>query len=183
MVSALVAACSVAIAFFSLILSAYVAHLQRQHDRLSARPVFSISYYFNETGVGWRVANVGLGPARIRGFKVFVDGVSQAPVLVFADVIKSAFRLDSNAAIQFSNLYAGVIVPVGDKNILAWLAPSPSADRINAEYRRISFAVCYCSLYNECWQFTNTSATPLEGLRDDKCEQFANDPPSIWWEP
>ena len=172
------------IALCSLIVSVYGAYLTRRHERLSVRPVFVLSYYFNETGNGWRANNIGLGPARIRGFKVFVDGVSQQPQNVFEDVIKRAFNLGPDSTkMHFTNLYAGLSVPVGQDLVLAWLPPGPAADKVFAGFRRITFEVCYCSIYEECWRYTITRATPVEGIRDDSCSTLSNQPPSIWWEP
>jgi hypothetical protein len=172
------------IALCSLILSVYGAYLARRHDRLSVRPLFVLSYSWNETGNGWRGANIGLGPARIRGFKVLVDGVSQKPDNVFANVIKRAFDLGPDSTnMHFSNLYAGLSIPVGQDVVLAWLPPGPSADKVLAGFRRIKFEVCYCSIYDECWLYSITSTTPVEGRRDDSCSSFSNQPASIWWEP
>jgi hypothetical protein len=181
--SATVAACSMVIALCSLIVSVYGAYLTRRHDRLSVRPVFILSYYFNETGNGWHFNNIGLGPARIRGFKVFVDGIPQKPEPLFANVITRAFNLEPGSKIQFINLYAGESVPVGHDEALVWLPPGPAADKVFAGFQRIKFEVCYCSIYDECWRYTITRATPVEGTRDDSCSTFSGDPPSIWWEP
>jgi len=181
--SVVVAACSMLIALLSLGLTTYEAWAIRNHDRLSVQPRISLAYYFDDTGVGWRFSNVGLGPARIRGFKVFVDGISQRPVLEFSDIVFSTFNLDPGTKIKFTNIFAGDLLPSGHDGILAWIPTGPEATKVNAGRKRMYFELCYCSLYNQCWRFTNTTATPREGIRDDSCSTFSKDPPSIWWEP
>jgi hypothetical protein len=170
------------VAFCSLLLSGYVAYLQREHDRLSTRPIFRLAYFHNDTGAGWRIVNSGLGPARIRGFKVFVDDVPQKPVENFSEVIQNAFHLDAQANITFLNPWAGSILPAGlPDEALAWLPPGPDADKIEAGQKRISFEVCYCSIYDECWLLKNISEAPALGVPDNSCSSFSKDPASVWW--
>jgi hypothetical protein len=179
--SVFVAACSMVIALSSLGFAIHEAHVSRQHDRLSVQPYFFVSFYFDDTGVGWKAANDGLGPARIRGFKVLVDGVPQKATNTFPDVIRSAFKISIDTKMQFLNPYAGSRVAAGSSFTLAWArSPSPDAAKITDGYNRISFEVCYCSIYDECWLFS--SQGPLEARRDDACSTFANEPKSIWWE-
>jgi hypothetical protein len=78
--SVFIAVCSVLIALSSLTLSIKEARASRQHDRLSVRPRLSISFDYNRKGTGWTLMNDGIGPARIRGFKIFVDeGLATGP--------------------------------------------------------------------------------------------------------
>jgi hypothetical protein len=61
-----IAICSVVIAVASLAVSAYVARATRKHNRLSVQPLLGFTTTFRAGGiVGLRLANSGLGPARI----------------------------------------------------------------------------------------------------------------------
>ena len=54
-----------------------VSVTQCAEARLHDQPRLEYTYYYDRTGAGWRVGNSGLGPARLRGFRITVDGVAQ----------------------------------------------------------------------------------------------------------
>jgi len=55
---------------FSLTVSMEQCNEARLHDR----PRLTYNYFQNDQGAGWHLINSGLGPARLRGFKIMVDG-------------------------------------------------------------------------------------------------------------
>jgi hypothetical protein len=148
------------IALCSLGLSIYVAYLAQRHDRLSVRPYFAISFYYDKNGVSWYGFNSGLGPARIRGFKVLVNGIAQKQADMSV-VIRNAFQLPQTTRVTFFNLYAGGAVRAGDTTQLAWVPYGAEARKIYDGENKITFEVCYCSIYEECWLYSTTG--PLEG--------------------
>jgi hypothetical protein len=180
--SAMVSACSAFIAMCALTLSISEARAARRHDRLSVKPRYVFSFYYDDTGVGWRDVNIGLGPARVRGFRVLVDGVAQKPVPVFAQILKTAFNIPPNSNVKFLNPRAGAIIKPDESDIVFWVPSGPDAQKVMAGYNRVSFEACYCSIYDECWLFSSSSGR-LEGTRDDSCSTFSKEPPSEWWEP
>jgi hypothetical protein len=174
------AGASVFIALCSFGLSIYETTSARRHDRLSVQPQLVISFYYDDTGAGWRDANLGLGPAHIRGFKVLVDGVPQKPTDMF-ELIKTIFKIPNTTKVTFSNLLAGVTVRAGDNLVLVWVSQGADAQRVQNDNQRIKFEICYCSIYKECWLYSTSG--PVEGLKDDSCSTFSHDPKSVWWEP
>jgi hypothetical protein len=183
--SVAIAVCSILIAFGSLALSAYGAHLARQHDRLSARPYLSYSFDYDGTGVGWHFFNDGLGPARLRGFEVLIDGIPQAPdipLMMFA----KAFGLSIQNDTEFINVKVGQMYKPLEANskpsVLVWAKPGPNADKLMQNWKRVAFEACYCSIYDECWLFTTAGASRGDPPpRDDNCSTFSSQPPSAWW--
>jgi lipoprotein signal peptidase len=62
------------IALCSLILAIHEGYEARKFKRLSVMPELLVSFYHNNKGAGWHLFNGGLGPARIKWFKITVDG-------------------------------------------------------------------------------------------------------------
>lgn len=73
--STVTAICGVVIAVASLGVSAYVARATRKHNRLSVRPLLGLTTTFTVGAVaGLRLANSGLGPARIISSQLTFNG-------------------------------------------------------------------------------------------------------------
>jgi len=180
LVSVIMAIGSTLIALSSLGLSVYEAGLARQHDRLSVKPELVMSFIYDDTGVGWKMTNMGLGPARIRGFEVFVDNVSQKPTNHLPDILDSILT-PLSAPTEFSNPTLGAQIPgQSDPQIILWLKPSKAADVLKRQYGRVIFKICYCSIYDDCWEFDTNG--PFQGIQDDRCSTFSTDAHSIWWD-
>jgi hypothetical protein len=74
--STVIAVCAVVIAGASLGVSAYEARATRMHNRRSVQPILSLWGMISTgatSGVG--LSNSGLGPAKITGSKLILDGV------------------------------------------------------------------------------------------------------------
>lgn len=170
------------VAIFSLCLSAYGAHYARERERLLARPRYLISFYFDETGVGWKDSNIGLGPARIRGIHLFLDDVPQARPKLFSRPFKQLFQIPGPVPVKFLNLEAGEIIKPDESDTLIWVPSGPEAEKVRVGYERVRLEVCYCSIYDECWLFQSWTGQ-ITGKRDDACGPFAQESESLWWEP
>jgi hypothetical protein len=68
---------SAVIALCSLTLSLYQMHASRSQARRLYQPHFAISFEGEGSLAGWLLSNAGMGTARIRGFKLIVDGQPQ----------------------------------------------------------------------------------------------------------
>jgi hypothetical protein len=175
--SVIIALCSMAIALSSFVLSIREARMSREHDRLLVQPHFLISFNYNEDGVSWVAFNDGLGPARIRGLMLLVDDVSQNWTEPFPNAIENALKIHPKK-VSFVNPMVGTTISSGNDMILMSVPAGPDADAIKADVERVSFEVCYCSIYNECWLFDSTN---LDSERDDSCSDFKDEPLSLWW--
>jgi hypothetical protein len=123
----------------------YQACLQRQDLHLSMRP-HMISYYYNkEHGVGWMLGNQGLGPAILGWFRVTVDGKS---VGTWHEVNRLLEIPPGNG--HFTNPMPGSLYlpprPQGEElHKIYWIDPSPAADQLHENFKRVHIALCYCS--------------------------------------
>ncbi len=158
---------------------------QRTHDKLSVFPRLIYSFEFNETGAGWVSANVGIGPARLRGFEIIVDGIplpaeTDEGKTPLPDMLVKALGLPPTSS-KFTEPRAGDLYEPNHENKLFWLQPGPAEKLILKEWNRVEIKACYCSMYDECW--TDSERGPRgEPRRDDNCEDFKNLPKSLWWE-
>jgi hypothetical protein len=180
--SDVIAVCSVIIAIIAAGLSGYSAYLQREHDRLSVRPSLLVSFTYNDTGVGWTYGNRGLGPARLRGFRIFIDKVEQKPPTApveFSDLIVSGLHLPVGGKYQFRNPSAGQMITTSEPSSWFWVNSAPINEILKSEYRRVQIEFCYCSMYDECWFGWSGVAV---SVRDDKCSAFSKEPLSNWWQ-
>jgi hypothetical protein len=173
---------SVVIAAGALFLSTYQGCVTRRHDRLMVQPRLEISFDIRTDGIGWTLVNEGLGPARIRGFKVFVNGVPQPPTEYFPRVFKGlGLPSPPNAGLRYTNIHASEYIPSGSGDWylkpLLMVSPGIVADALVAISNHVGWQICYCSAYDECWLLKNRTTG-----RDDTCSAFGHDPKSIWWQ-
>ena len=131
---------AVFIAGCALFLSVCENRSNRQHMRLSVRPELRISTFDTAKGAGWRMTNVGLGPARVRWFQVYVDDKA---------VPNWAAMAEELSAQGYTVVYAA------DKSGWLFHVTAPSADRLVEQSTRVRMEICYCSIYNECWLNAN----------------------------
>jgi hypothetical protein len=179
--SVIIAACSMVIALVATGLSAYSAYLMREHDRRSVRPKLVISFTYDDTGAGWVSGNSGLGPARLRGFRILINGIKQEPPkspTEFSDLIIDGLHLPAG---KYEFLNPAVDQMFTPDNTLRWFwVDSPSIGQtLKSEYKTITIEFCYCSIYDECW--FGWSGIALS-IRDDACSAFSREPRSNWWQ-
>jgi hypothetical protein len=171
---AIVAVCSLAVNVSQL-------SSARSQQRILMQPHFQISFFWDKTGAGWVTFNTGLGPARIRGFKILLDGHP----LPYGDtylVISNALGLGiAGAALDFTNMRAGILIKPDSSNHLLWADTGPAEDRLLPSWKRISFETCYCSIYDECWLSAKMVPQGGKDPRDDNCSTFQNEPHCQWW--
>jgi hypothetical protein len=175
----LVAFCSMFIALLALILSISESRDRRVHESFSVRPRFGYAYYSNDTGAGWRLMNSGLGPARLRGFRMLVDGIPRSG---FDDLIK-ALDLPLPVQYEFTNPEVGDWYKADHESVLFWIKSSAAAAKLRTVWPRVVLQACYCSIYKECWYFSSDALPDPTGddPRDDDCSTFAAQEHNRWW--
>jgi hypothetical protein len=162
-----VSATSTLIALCALWFTAEQASQARHHARLSVKPFIFVAFYWSGGEAGWRTGNQGLGPAQIRWFKVLVDGQLQRDwhAVIEKIGIPAPYKILSQAV-----YFPGLLVPVGGPGRLFWLG-SPAAEILYRERSRITIQVCFCSLYEECWQSSSRQVKSADEqlVRESTC--------------
>jgi hypothetical protein len=141
-----VAVIATLVGLLALAVSGYTAYLQRQQVQAQVWPRLEMS---RSNGHRLRIANSGLGPARIRAVRVDVDGRPQRTWQEF----QRALGLEPTFG--GSTLRARVLPPGGDVD--AFQSSDSEEGRrhfgdmfVKAE-ARIGIVICYCSVLDDCW--------------------------------
>jgi hypothetical protein len=146
------AVCAVAI-------SLYQVGLAREQQRASAWPYLSQSNsYVPGQPYTRQVENQGVGPARIRSFEVLVDG---RPVRTWGAAVQ-ALTGKADSGLVYSSFGRGSVLPPGTTRPLLWLPPGNQAQVFwEAAQTRLETVICYCSIYDECWQAATRAEEPV----------------------
>ena len=179
---------SMIIALSALGLSVNEFSAERIHDELTVRPRLICEFAFNDKGAGWVCDNIGMGPARLRGFKITVGGsplpaVTDSGTQSLHEMLVKALGIPQ-VYVTFFEPRAGELYKPGEMSDLLWVKPGPAADLLTREWKRVQIETCYCSIYDECWIFGPPYLVGPTGEppRDDNCKDFEGLPKSLWWQ-
>lgn len=148
---------AVVIGVCALGVSLYETSLMREEQRAAVIPLVELSrsYYLEEGEDGsenlrliLNLENVGIGPARIRDFRVTVDGEPQP---TWRAAMNALLGEDVSATYVQSTIN-GRTIPVDRRVSMFDLRDSGIAQRMLADFERLDFSACYCSVFDECWQ-------------------------------
>jgi hypothetical protein len=148
------ALCAVAVAL-------YQAALAREQQRASAWPYLVQSNSYAGTGAAYTrdVENVGVGPARIQTFQVRVDG---RPVADWETAVRSLTGAPDSGMV-YSSFGRGSVLSPGKSLTLLRLPPGTQAQRFwTAAQTRLETVICFCSIYDECWNAGSRSPEPAD---------------------
>ncbi len=172
-----------------LSIAIYEASLIRQAQRASVWPYVEVSASIHRDRISLRVQNSGVGPARIRAAAVTYKGETQAN---WSDLIRSVVR-DDTVRVRVKNLYTSFI----NGRVFPPDSPQETIFRVVADSgvtspafitllqdaiydHRVDVAVCFCSVYEECWisnlqnmiRRTRGDAMPNESREVDDCDSM-----------
>lgn len=172
------ATCALFVAFISLIVATCEMRENQLSRRLSVKPQLLLDVSANKTdGYVVRVLNRGLGPGKIKWFRVFTDDVEAASwddVYTHFNLVNQRYEglgllYPENL---ISNLKAEGSVLVAEEDLTLAKALWDARDRT-------SMAVCYCSLYSECkihWHATDENEALLSEQYSLECHDDMNFP-------
>lgn len=156
----LVGVSAVFIGVCALAVSFYEASLMREEQRASVLPIIELgrSHYTKEESPDkWRLSlhaeNVGIGPALVKDFRVTVDGKAHP-------TWRSAFTAMLGNEIHLSygqSTINGRTIPPDRMITMFDLSNTEIAADIVANFERLNFEACYCSVFEECWKTDYTA--------------------------
>jgi hypothetical protein len=165
----IVSGAAIFVSLCTLVVLLYEARIMREQQRAAVWPYVEIGMGFSDDGFAVRTYNQGIGPARIRSMEVRVDG---EPVQTWRDMLDALGVETSGFSQDRTN---GRVLP-GQSELASLQA---AGDGISAPVyeaylngNRLTFALCYCSVYDDCWQL-ETRGLDEERERVDAC---ASDP-------
>ena len=156
---ALLAVIVAVVAFFFTI---YESRSLRKHQRLSVEPRMHVAFFYTKDWAGFVLDNTGLGPARLEWFVVSVDKEPQPDwrtmfkALGFEKPPEFEFVIPATKA-WFQPNFNKVILKIEQRQDYELLVKASS---------RIGVGGCYCSMYDQCWQF----GRPRERVSVRSCE-------------
>lgn len=154
--------------------SLYQAALAREQQRASAWPyVTQGNSYVTGEPYQRMVTNEGIGPARVRSFRVLVDG---RPVKSWGAAVR-ALTARPDSAIVYSSLGRGSVLPPGATRTVLRLPPGEPARLFwTAAQTRLETVVCYCSVYDECWSADTRrdEPAPVRACANDPDGEFGS---------
>ncbi|MBS0516812.1 MAG: hypothetical protein JSS16_15230 [Proteobacteria bacterium] len=146
---------ALAVSVLALATGAYQTRLMQAQARASVWPIVSLGLsYFgsrDKGGFTWEVENNGVGPALIKSVTLSLDG---KPMRNWDEVYQALFgRGRENATVSSVN---GNVLPPStnrDTTIAAIRTSQPDEAKALFEAKdRFKMTVCYCSVYDECWE-------------------------------
>jgi len=169
-----VAYCATIVAIAALSTSIWQAHLSAKHNRLSVRPLLRASTDFGAAFEvpGLFLKNQGVGPAIISSAHLYLDGNLQGEMqdehwdelLIKSGLANSIFlanySLENGSAMEAGKTHQLFVIPKG------WPRDRESGFK-DLVHRRLGVAICYCSLYEECWRLVMME--DVSSTDRDKC--------------
>lgn len=158
-------------AIFISALTLYVTFEQfkisREQQRLSVLPYLSIgNYYTGSPNYQLVLRNDGIGPAFIESVVVIYEGKKYEMDLINFLYEQFPTEMDSIPNLAHSNIYEGLLVPVGQKiPHLSIENSQKSADRLlmlleKLDEGNFQFEIVYSSIYKEKWKLRAGDTSP-----------------------
>lgn len=128
----------------------------------------------------FRVTNTGVGPAKIRSFEVFYKGrpTTGAVSLIRACCKRDFMRpLPGDSAPEDVFITGGVpgnVIRAGEANTFIQMGPGAGNQPVwraldAARNYDITYRICYCSVFDECWINTVKGRNQLDPTPVNKC--------------
>jgi len=150
------------IGLLALLVSGYTAYIQRQQVRAEVWPYLTLAY--QDLDYKLSVFNKGMGPARVQGVRMTVDGKPQRD---WKHAL-AALGLDSDD-VGHSTLSGTVLAPGETLPVLVFPDPDAYARfrRAMSSHGRLDY--CYCSTLDECWTYEDR-ASPAKPVMQEVAE-------------
>jgi hypothetical protein len=155
----------------AMLVSLYQANLARAQLRASAWPYLSQSNSWEGGTYHFVTVNEGIGPAKVKSFRVLVDGHS-VPTW---NAAMRALTGEGEPALTYGSFGHGTVLPAGATRALLSLPKGDRAVKFWSEgQKRMRTIACYCSVYDECWRSDSEERepAPVRSCEGDAAEEF-----------
>lgn len=137
----------------------------RHFNRLQARPVVSITWGRNPDGPFIvQVRNMGTGPAFLQDYSIYVDGKTKKS---YCDVLSAVGIGAPQSALSAPSTtlapgITGHVMQSGYDELWLKVPPGRLTELLFQNMDRIDISVCYCSLYEECFEKRTGAGSPIK---------------------
>ena len=172
-----IAASSIVLSVCALFISIWQGIVSRQHNLLSFRAVPFINFQSEKDGKtggniwpGWRITNNGGGTGFIKYaylYKRTSDQIGTGEYKYvglaqghnWSKIMKS---LNGDIELKYFRHFTGLgpnhPIRAGETIVMFSAEPGPAGELADRENGKVLVAVCLCSIYDECFATTNSSA-------------------------
>ncbi len=143
----------IAIGLSVLALFVSVLEVSYLHDevRSQAWPYLQLNMRYSEEGFELNVINKGVGPAKVRSVKMFLDDNEVTDIdQAILDTVgpENAFSYE----LYFSRNPAPGVMSADEKAVFFKVPWQPNTRLLTQSWaNRIDLTACYCSVYDQCW--------------------------------
>lgn len=151
------------IALCALVLTVYQGYTTRKHNRLSVHPIVNGTRHITTSPpvVQYTLSSMGLGPAVVTSYRVFIDGIkfeydTDSVLLCWSRIWNQLGipQFDNHVWITPTHLAEGVSLSPGREITILEIVPdSVTTDRVHLfeekVMERLSIVVCYESVYGD----------------------------------
>jgi hypothetical protein len=163
--------------FLALSIGAYQARimnvqtqLMQKQARAAVWPYISIGYSISDQGeklgYTWQIDNDGVGPARIESVTMSLDG---KPMHSWDEVFRAIFG-NASVPATYTQFDGKVIAPNTNRETTIDAMRILTLEQAKVFYKaqdRFKMAICYCSVYDECW-IANRQESQVQPV--DRCD-------------
>lgn len=163
--SDLIAVAALLMSMLALFVSIYEARiLKAQHkimvsqERTAVWPYvdgYLIYQYADSILIEYQLDNKGIGPSRIDNLELKVNGQFIGDYGTLRTVLTDFFPDSVDVELSLAHMSNQILSPNEQVRTLAIQVSRFSGDIDKVRELTISYQVCYCSIYDECWYFAN----------------------------
>ena len=140
----IIAGSALIVSLITAFVSIYSAFIDRSYARASVWPRLEISRSFGKEHFFYTVSNKGTGPAVVQYARLNFD---EQPVTSWPEYLRKQLGQEVH---HVQSLIGSLVLSAGEHIKPMQITDAKAALRL-AEQDRLSIALCYCSIYDECW--------------------------------
>ena len=156
----LISVAALALSVLALFVSVLEVSAMRDEQRIQVWPYVEVNTRYNADGYAVIATNKGIGPARIRTAELTFDG---EPVESLDElIVRTLGEEDAFSYELYRANDPARSVMSADESAQLFAVPWEDRTRRLTQiwHDRISVTLCYCSVYDECWQSTLNGGEP-----------------------
>lgn len=157
---------AIIVAVIALVVAIYETRMTRTYHEKSVWP--HLTYYYSSVSkikdnriapFAVFIKNDGVGPALVKSIQFFYMGREYES---FSKVFKDIVPDDKSEKLYTDKEVLKVIRSSDDAHIFSSFSDNESLKKIWAAQNNLELKVCYCSLYNECWNLNKSGVSRIK---------------------
>lgn len=161
----LIGVCALGVSLYQAAIMREQNRMMREQQKASVWPNVAVENSHTPDAFHLRLVNTGVGPAKIGTVRVTFDG---EPIQTWTDLIR---RVHPARQIHYSHSEVGNrVLPADDFETVLTVTDAAVADSIQAHIERLAIEICYCSIYDECWQYVRRFDDSPSRDRIEQCQ-------------